>query len=115
MHPGFARVVSVIINSKLPSSISHLPPPSVNHGTQQAGTFLPRKLSNTYSRQFHLASMSEKQPLIPIAASGGNIPRAQSKCQGRSIGKLLAATAAAALIYYGMPYSMFTILPWCLE
>jgi endothelin-converting enzyme len=59
--------------------------------------------------------MSEKQPLIPIAASGGNVPRAHSKCKGRAIGRLLAATAAAGLIYYGMPYSMFHNSPWCLE
>jgi hypothetical protein len=77
---------------------------SINQSTQQAGTSTPR---NTYTRNHQLASMSEKAPLIPIAASGGNVPRAQTKCKGRAIGRLLATTAAAGLIYYGMPYGMF--------
>jgi hypothetical protein len=50
--------------------------------------------------------MSEKLPLIPVAEPQ---PHVQSRCKGRSIRKLVTATAAAALIYYGIPYGTLAI------
>jgi hypothetical protein len=99
----YARVLGVIISSRLPSSILHH---LINNiGTQQAGTISSRKhLSISEQPVFGLSNMSEKTPLIPLAAPSGNVPRVQGKCKGRAIGRLLAATAAAGLIYYGMPY-----------
>jgi hypothetical protein len=107
MHPGSTRAFS---SSSAPGF--RLPPSTTssinNIGTQQAGTISSKNsLSKPEQPVFALSNMSEKTPLIPLAAPGGTIPRVQAKCKGRAIGKLLATTAAAGLIYYGMPYGMF--------
>lgn len=52
--------------------------------------------------------MAEKAPLIPVAEPHPHVHR---RCKGRSIGRLLTASAAAALIYYGIPYGRF--LKYC--
>jgi hypothetical protein len=107
MHPGFTRALSASSSSPGFHRPSSLIPSIINFGTQQAGIILSRNpFSITRQPVVALSNMSEKAPLIPIAASGGNVPRVQTKCKGRAIGKLLVTTAAAALIYYGIPYGM---------
>jgi hypothetical protein len=100
---------------QLQASTFHLP--SSHSSTKVYSRLVLHIEKDIYTRNHQLASMSEKAPLIPIAASGGNVPRAHTKCKGRAIGRLLATTAAAGLIYYGMPYGMFhnSYLQWCLQ
>jgi hypothetical protein len=52
------------------------------------------------------STMSEKAPLIPIAAPAEPCTRGQRCSKGRAMGRLLVTAAAAGLIYYGMPYGM---------
>jgi hypothetical protein len=57
--------------------------------------------------------MSEKAPLIPVAVSAERSSHVNRCYRGRSIGKVVTAVAAAAIIYYGVPYGMFDVLHIC--
>jgi len=55
--------------------------------------------------------MSEKGPLIPVAAPGRAETHlhVQRRSKGPSIGKLATVATAVALVYYGVPYGMLDI------
>jgi hypothetical protein len=50
--------------------------------------------------------MSEKAPLIPVAAPAERRSRVQRCPKGRVIGKILTAAAAAGIVYHGMLYGV---------
>jgi endothelin-converting enzyme len=103
------QVLSVLMSSSTPGfhPPSSCPSSSSSEsGTQLAGTniSIPRVLLFVAPKdQF---SMSEKAPLIPIAAPAERSPRVQRCTKGRAIGRVLTTAAAVGLIYCGMPYGM---------
>lgn len=80
--------------------------PSSNFGAQLAGIIF-HLTSNSFILSLTLAAanMAEKAPLIPLAneCAAERLPHVQYHCKGRSIGKLLTAGAAVALVYYSLP------------